>query len=205
MFVKFLQTYMPTGGFFPYTIYAVFYVSYISMIIYKQYNIRGKHQDKFWEVRVDIEEAYSRKTTEGILEIVDFPHTSGGGKITTNEGRRPVRDPEGVSTLVELFGPNLTPKVASLPEEFNDDDTGHWYFWSGKYTDPQFQAVNCLVCGEYIFSDTTNAPKCNCKNDIKISHKIDDSSEYSSIDSLDIKTYNWIPVASEDYIHKYAF
>ena len=136
MFVKFIQTYIPTGGFFPYTIYAVFYVSYISMIIYKQYNIRGKHQDNFWEVRVDIEEAYSRKTTEGILEIVDFPHTSGVGKITNNEGRRPVRDPEGVSTLVELF---------------DDDDTGHWYFWSGKYTDPQFHAVNCLVCGEYIF------------------------------------------------------
>ena len=37
-------------------------------------------------------------------EFVDFQHTSGVGKITNNEGRRPVRDHEGVSTLVELFG-----------------------------------------------------------------------------------------------------
>lgn len=153
MFINFENYEIPLN-YLTFTAYTVIYISYIAMIIYKQYNIHSKHQDKFWEVRVDIEEAYSRKSTEDILEM-------------------------------------------------DDDDTGHWYFWSGKYTDPQFHAVNCLVCGEYIISKTINAPKCNCKNDIKKSHQVDDSSEYSSIDSLDIQTYNWISGASDDYVQKY--
>jgi len=48
-------------------------------------------------------------------EGVDFPHTFGVGKITNNEGRRPVRDPSGVSTLVELFVEEVTNNEGRSP------------------------------------------------------------------------------------------
>jgi hypothetical protein len=90
------------------SVYVVFYVSYIVSLIYGRYNTRGKYRDQFWEVLVDIEEAYSRNSTEDVLDMDD------------------------------------------------DDDEGHWCFWTGRLDDPQFQAVNCSVCGEYMVSHTPN-------------------------------------------------
>lgn len=47
-------------------------------------------------------------------------------------------------------------------EEIDNNDPGHWVFWSGKSNDPQFQATNCEICGEYEISNTINAPRCKC-------------------------------------------
>lgn len=31
-----------------------------------------------------------------------------------------------------------------------DDVNEHWSFWTGELEDPQFQAINCSFCGNYI-------------------------------------------------------
>ena len=142
-----------TLNYLTFTVYVVFSVSYIVSLFYRNYNLRGKYKDQFWEVLVDIKEAYSRNSTEEVLEM--------------------------------------------------DDDVveGHWHFWSGNYLDPQFQAVNCSVCGEYIVSHTDYAPKCVCKSNINSSYFVNNNTvsecfgpEVLSESSLD--TYNWISVAS---------
>jgi hypothetical protein len=150
-----------TLNYLTFTVYVVFSVSYIVSLIYGHYNIRGKYRDQFWEVLVDIKEAYSRNTTEDVLDMDD------------------------------------------------DEDDGHWCFWTGRFVDPQFQAVNCSVCGEYIVSHTDKAPKCVCKSNINNSYFVNNSSvsecfgpEVLSESSLD--TYNWVSVTTEDYVHKYG-
>ena len=62
---------------------------------------------------------------------------------------------------------------------YGTDDPGHWVFWSGKDDDPQFQAKNCVICGEYEISNTINAPKCKCKNDIEKTHYVCEDADSS--------------------------
>ena len=48
-----------------------------------------------------------------------------------------------------------------IEDELHDE---HWAFWSG-YSNPQFQAISCGICGEYKESDTMNIPirlLCRC-------------------------------------------
>ena len=96
--------------------YVMFFIIYISNILYSNYEYSQIYKDDFWEVYVDINDAYSRKSTE------DF-------------------------------------------EEIDNNDPGHWVFWSGKSNDPQFQATNCEICGEYEISYTINAPRCKCNKE----------------------------------------
>jgi len=97
--------------------YVMFFIIYISYILYSNYEYSQIYKDNFWEVYVDINEAYSRKSTEYFEEIG------------------------------------------------NNVDPGHWVFWSGKSNDPQFQATNCAICGEYEISNTINAPRCKCNKE----------------------------------------
>lgn len=69
------------------------------------------------------------------------------------------------------------------PDEYEDMDPGHWVFWSGREDDPQFQAVNCESCGEYVISHVANAPKCNCKNNIN---------NYFGNDNIDISSWKTV-------------
>jgi hypothetical protein len=49
-------------------------------------------------------------------------------------------------------------------------ENGHWWFWADADLDaPQFQATNCLKCGNYIISNTLEVPlphsiSCGCAN-----------------------------------------
>ena len=94
--------------------------------------------------------------------------------------------------IFEAYSRKTTDETPNIDDD--DDEIGHWRFWSGKENDPQFQAMNCEVCGEYIISDIKNAPKCKCKNDINNIHFINDS----------VDTYNWISVSTDNYVHKYS-
>jgi hypothetical protein len=97
--------------------YVMFFIMYISNILYSQHVYSQIYKDKFWEIYVDINEAYSRKSIEDFEEIN------------------------------------------------NNENSGHWVFWSGKSNDPQFQATNCVICGEYEISNTINAPRCKCNKE----------------------------------------
>ena len=118
--------------------YVLFFIIYITNKLYLQYEYSQKYKDQFWEVYVDIDEAYTRKSM--------------------------IREQSSDSST-------------------NDDDTGHWIFWSGKSCDPQFQATNCVICGEYEISNTINAPKCKCV-DFELDLSEIYSSDHSSVDEF---------------------
>jgi hypothetical protein len=84
-------------------------------------------------------------------------------------------------TINHIFKHHVT-STRARPSEYyeNDDDDGHWAFWTDTDEDRdthQFQSSNCIVCGNY---DATYAPNyisrniiCNCPRVHYIDYDLD--------------------------------